>query len=457
MKNTKPDLSHLRVWGCQCFPSIPPELRTKGGPRQYEAIFVGYEDNRIGWRVRDLAGKYHFSRDVVFNENTPGHLSPTRGLLTDHSLLPPPSLITDRSPTSTSKRSSGAPHILHTPLPTPALTDVLHNVDLILRTTRSATGSLPKQSCHYNDIDPVTLFISLNTVNKITPPTTPDIYTTHTSLLNDCFLSTPLPFLRNRSWNLSKPPNSYHEAISRPDTAVWLAAMQQEYESLESRKAFERTTLPHDRKAIGVQWTYDYKYHPDGSVIRGKEKAHLVAQGFSQRPEDYGETYAPVVKLSSVRMLLAFANHFNLEIMSFNVKMAFLHARLPYDIFVKQIPGYPETNPLTVLHLLVALYGLKQSSHELYKLLSSILATLGLLQCEADHAVFIGRWTSPPHPSIMLPSSGAPIFLIIPIHVDNGLAISNSLPLYRWFVTEITKSIEYVCLGPVINTRYLGQ
>jgi len=51
MKGTKPDLSHLRVWGCQCFPAIPPELRTKGGPRRFEAIFIGYEENRIGWHV----------------------------------------------------------------------------------------------------------------------------------------------------------------------------------------------------------------------------------------------------------------------------------------------------------------------------------------------------------------------------------------------------------------------
>ena len=118
--------------------------------------------------------------------------------------------------------------------------------------------------------------------------------------------------------------------------------MQREYDNLESRKAFERTTLPPGRKAIGVRWTFDYKYHPDGSIIRGKEKARLVAQGFSQRPEDYGETYAPVVKLSSVRILLAFANQYDLEIMSFDVKTAFLHARLPYSIFVKQIPGYPQ-------------------------------------------------------------------------------------------------------------------
>ena len=207
--------------------------------------------------------------------------------------------------------------------------------------------------------------------------------------------------------------------------------MQREYDSLEVRNAFERTTLLPGRKPIGVRWTYNYKYNPDGSIIRCKEKARLVAQGFSQRPEDYGETYAPVVKLSSIRILLTYANQFDLEVMSFNVKTTLLHARLSYDIFVKQIPGYPEPDTSTVLHLLVALYGLKQSSHKWYKLLSSLLAKLGLLQCEADYAVFIGRWTSPPHPSISLPLSAEHLLLTIPIHVDDSLAISNSLPLYK--------------------------
>jgi len=61
MHNSKPDLSHLCVWGCQCFIAIPPELHTKGGPRRFEAVFVGYEEDHIGWCVRDLNGKYHFS------------------------------------------------------------------------------------------------------------------------------------------------------------------------------------------------------------------------------------------------------------------------------------------------------------------------------------------------------------------------------------------------------------
>ena len=57
--------------------------------------------------------------------------------------------------------------------------------------------------------------------------------------------------------------------------------MKREFDSLEECKAFERTNLPDSRKAISVHWTYDYKYNPDGSIIVGKEKAHLVAQGFS--------------------------------------------------------------------------------------------------------------------------------------------------------------------------------
>jgi hypothetical protein len=457
MHGSKPDLSHLRIWGCQCFPAIPPELRTKGGPRRYEAIFVGYEENRIGWRVRDLAGKYQFTRDAVFNEATPGHLSPARGLPTNHALLPPPSLL----PSSTSPPEALHPHITPhlepTPLPVPALADVFQTRDLLTRMTRSSTNSLPRPSRHYNDIEPISLLISLNYAHEITPPSTPDLFPPNTSLLDNCLLSAPLPFLRNHRYDLNKPPNSYHEAITRPDSTVWFAAMKREFDSLETRKAFERTTLPPGRKAIGVRWTYDYKYHPDGSIIRGKEKARLVAQGFSQRPEDYGETYAPVVKLASVRLLFAFANHFDLEIMSFDVKTAFLHARLPYDIFVKQIPGYPEADASTVLRLLVALYGLKQSSHEWYKLLSSLLAKLGLLRCEADHAVFIGRWTTPPHSTVHLPPSGEPLFLIIPIHVDDGLAVTNSITLYNWFITEMMKSIEIICQGPVMNTRYLGQ
>ena len=80
LSSKKPDLFHLRVWGCQCFVTIPPELRTKAGPRRFEAIFVGYEENRIGWTVRDLTGRIHFSRDVIFNEDLSGRFKIPRSI-----------------------------------------------------------------------------------------------------------------------------------------------------------------------------------------------------------------------------------------------------------------------------------------------------------------------------------------------------------------------------------------
>src|SRR5271156_6296689 len=113
--------------------------------------------------------------------------------------------------------------------------------------------------------------------------------------------------------------------------------MSHKFDSLTEQRAFEPTILPLGRKAIGVRWVYAYKYHPDGTIIRGKEKARLVAQGFSQRPEDFDETYAPVAKITSIRIILAFAAANDLEIMASDVKTAFLHCRLRTELYCKQI------------------------------------------------------------------------------------------------------------------------
>ena len=99
-------------------------------------------------------------------------------------------------------------------------------------------------------------------------------------------------------------------------------------DSLCSRQAFKPADLPPGRKAIGVWWVFAFKYNPDGSVIHGKEKARLVVQGFSQRPKDFNETYAPIAKMMSIHIILAFAVSNDLEIMASDVKTTFLHCWL---------------------------------------------------------------------------------------------------------------------------------
>jgi hypothetical protein len=80
LSTKKPDLSHLCVWGCQCFVTIPTELHTKAGPHRFEAIFVGYEKARVRWMVHNLKEKIHFSHDVIFNEDLSNCLSIPRSI-----------------------------------------------------------------------------------------------------------------------------------------------------------------------------------------------------------------------------------------------------------------------------------------------------------------------------------------------------------------------------------------
>jgi len=102
-----------------------------------------------------------------------------------------------------------------------------------------------------------------------------------------------------------------------------------------------------------------------------------------------------------------------------------------------------------VLRLLVALYGLRQSSYEFYMLLRRLMTRLGMMRCEVDHAVFYGHWSTPPVDTIPMPSNGDDLILMVPVHVDDGLAVTNSIPLYNWFITELSRELEVVDLGPV--------
>ena len=72
------------------------------------------------------------------------------------------------------------------------------------------------------------------------------------------------------------------EAMARPNAKVWQDAMEREKESLWEMGSFEEVELPHGEKTVGLIWVYVYKTNADEKVILGKEKARVVAQGFSQ-------------------------------------------------------------------------------------------------------------------------------------------------------------------------------
>lgn len=264
-------------------------------------------------------------------------------------------------------------------------------------------------------------------------------------------LDTTSPRFRSRldppAFDLNKAPLSDREAFRRSDAAIWKAAMDREVASLMEMGAFEEADLPPGRKAIGLKWVYSIKTDADGVRIAGKEKARLVAQGFSQRPEDYDETYAPVAKMASIRVLLAYAAKNKLFIDQFDCKTAFLHAKNRKMIYGKQIPHYPSQNPSRVLRIVVALYGLRQSAYEFYSLFSEIILNLGFVKCPSDPAVFYGEWSTAPHRSIPMPENGDNLRMHTPAWVDDALAIHNSPALYQWFIVMLRLHLNIVDLG----------
>ena len=181
-----------------------------------------------------------------------------------------------------------------------------------------------------------------------------------------------------------------------------------------------------------------------------------MAQGFNQRPGQYDETYAPVAKITSVRILLAWAAVQDLEIFQFDCKTAFLHAKIRHPLYVRPFPGYPSSTPGLVLHVLVALYGLCQAAYEFYMLILSLFLDLGMIRCEVDHGVFFGSWSSSPDASVPMPPDGAPLVLFVPLHVDDGLAITNSLLLYAWFLSILSRRLHIVDLGPCAKFLNVG-
>ena len=235
---------------------------------------------------------------------------------------------------------------------------------------------------------------------------------------------------RPRVFDLTKEPSSYSEAIARPDASAWRAAMAREEQSLKEMGAFEEVDLPPGQNTVGLIWVFANKTDADGVILSGKEKARVVAQGFSQQPGQFDETYAPVAKMASVRILIAWAAVRDLEIFQFDCKTAFLHAKLRHPVYARPYPGYTCLGHGKVLRILVALYGLRQSAYEFYMLLLELLLDLGMIRCEVDHRVFFGRWVSPPDSSVSMPLDGLPLVLYVPLHVDDGLAITNSSPLY---------------------------
>ncbi|RVW85438.1 Retrovirus-related Pol polyprotein from transposon RE1 [Vitis vinifera] len=127
---------------------------------------------------------------------------------------------------------------------------------------------------------------------------------------------------------------------------------------------------------------------PDGQVDR--LKARLVAKGYTQvYGSDYGDTFSPVAKIASVRLLISMAAMCSWPLYQLDIKNVFLHGDLAEEVYMEQPPGFvAQGESGLVCRLRRSLYGLKQSPRAWFSRFSSVVQEFGMLRSTADHSVF---------------------------------------------------------------------
>ncbi|XP_022895331.1 uncharacterized protein LOC111409520 [Olea europaea var. sylvestris] len=247
-----PAYDHLKTFGCLCFASTLSNHRTKFSPRASRCIFVGYALGYKGYKVYDLENHKTFSHD---NLDT----------ISDHASPIPPSIDNLPHPRK-SNRTKHPPsylHDYHCDLPSS------NAIQPSMLLARRSTSSKPFSLSHFISTD------------RLVPK--------HKALV--------------ASISNVFEPKFYGQAIKFPH---WQVAMNFEIQALEKNNKWTLTNLPPNKHTIGCKWVYKVKFKPDGIVER--YKARLVAKGYTQQEGlDFFDTFSPVAKLTSIRVLLTVA------------------------------------------------------------------------------------------------------------------------------------------------------
>ncbi|WVZ16876.1 hypothetical protein V8G54_009858 [Vigna mungo] len=379
------DISVLRVFGCLCYVSTLAANRKKLDARAVPGVFLGFKQHTKGYQFLNLQShKIDVSRNVMFHEDCFPYTSSHNSIHDSNSLsLPIPHnyhhdydnvnfpnnrilVPTPNDPIiNTNEDNMEVQHTADPYQPTAFSDDVNivheHN-DTIRRSTQSKRppAYLTDFQTHNIARYPITDFISYNKFSSD-------------------FRNTVL------SISSTTEPRTYKEASKIPQ---WTQAMQDELKALGVNNTWIITDLPLGKTAIGCRWIYKIKHKHDGSIDRFK--ARLVAKGYTQLEGlDYLETFAPVAKLTTLRLLLAIAASNKWILKQLDVNNAFLHGDLHEEVYMQPPPGLPIHKPNQVCKLQRSLYGLKQAGRQWYDKLSTFLLSNNYIRSNADHSLFL--------------------------------------------------------------------
>ena len=222
-------------------------------------------------------------------------------------------------------------------------------------------------------------------------------------------------------------PNTIEQARESPDSDGWEKAIQTELKVLKEKNTWELVSPPENTNIIANRWVFTKKYDENGEFVRFK--ARLVAKGYSQGYiYDYSDTFSPVIRFESFRLLIAIAAYHNLEIGQMDIKGAYLNGVLTENIYMRQPMGCDDGTE-RVCRLIHTLYGLKQSGREWNKALKKFLVEeAGYAQLAKEYGLFYRR-----------DSKG---YDIIAVWVDDLFIVSTSISRLEKTKDEIKRKWE---------------
>ncbi|GKC80538.1 retrovirus-related pol polyprotein from transposon TNT 1-94 [Tanacetum coccineum] len=225
-------------------------------------------------------------------------------------------------------------------------------------------------------------------------------------------------------------PKNVNEALKDES---WVVAMQEELNQFVANDVWELVPLPISQSVIGTKWVFRNKLDENGIVSRNK--ARLVAQGYNQQEGiDYDETYAPVARLESIRILLAIACANDFKLYQMDVKIDFLNDFINEEVYVTQLLGFIDFQKSNYVYKLKkALYGLKQAPKAWYDRLNAFLKKHEYSIGMVDNTLFTKKSKS--H------------LIIVQIYVDDIIFGSTSQNLCDDFAKIMHDEFEMSMMG----------
>lgn len=321
----KTTIDNLKIFGTECFVHIPKEKRHKLDKKSYKGYLVGYTENVQGYRV--WIPELHdvvLSRDVLFkNEHVVKSQTEIEAQY-NHENKPEPEKC--KNPSNESR-------------------EIEH--------------------CQTEQDDESQSGMQLRDRRKIKQTE---------------FYGNPVCLMANAE------PGSYYEAINSENAESWKAAMLDEIKSLRDNNTYVLVDKPPNKRIIKNRWVYRHKKGLVSSEDRFK--ARLVVRGCSQREGiDYYETFSPVARFDTVRLIFSIGAQEKLHFRQFDIKTAFLYGTINEEIYMTQPEGF-EDGTSRVCRLLKSLYGLKQAPRVWSEHFARFLTDCSLRESIADPCLY---------------------------------------------------------------------